>query len=117
MDILEISLITLVCASAVCIIVLTVFLAKLLFNANKLLIELNKAADTVNNELEPVVSDLKESVASIKSLINTADTRVKVINCAINGVVGATGILTGKLKGVASGLVEGFRAGLNLFKK
>lgn len=117
MDILEISLITLVCTSVVCLILLTVFIVKLLSNTNKLVKGLNQATETINSELKPVVDDLKESVKGIKSLIDTADNRVKVMNCALNGVLGAAGVLGGKLKGVASGLIEGFKAGMSLFKK
>ena len=39
------------------------------------------------------------------------------MNCALNGILGATGVLGGKVKGVLSGLIEGFKAGLSLFKK
>ena len=117
MDILQISLITLVTVSTLCIIVLTVYIAKLLISATKLSEGLNKACDTVNSGLDPVVKDLKETISGVNSLVRTADNRVKVINCALNGIVGATGILGGKIKGVFNGLVEGFKAGINLFRK
>lgn len=117
MDAMQISLITLVLVSAVCIIVLTVFIVRLLISAKTFVTSLNVAAETVNKGLEPAVNDLKETISGINSLVKTADNRVKVMNCALNGILGATGVLGGKVKGVLSGLIEGFKAGLNLFKK
>ena len=78
---------------------------------------LNKATDTINGELEPAVKDLKETLGGINSIVKMADKRVQVINCALNGIVGATGVLGGKLKSVLEGAAAGFKAGLNLFKK
>ena len=117
MDIMQISLITLVIVSTICIIVLTVFLVKLLISAKDFMCGLNMAVNTVNKGLEPAVTDLKETFAGINSLVKTADNRVKVMNCALNGILGATGVLGGKVKGVLSGLIEYFKAGLSLFKK
>ncbi len=117
MDMTQIALIALIVVTIVCLIVLTVFIVKFLVSAKCLADNLNKATSTVNNELEPVVKDLKETISGVNSLIKTADNRVKVINCALNSILGATGVLGGKLKGVASGLIEGFKTGLNLFKK
>jgi len=117
MDLTEISLVVLICTSIICLIVLTVFVVKFLYSASKLVNNINKACDTVNNELEPVVKDLKETVSGITSIVKATDNRIKTVNCALNGVIGATGVLGGKLKEVLSGVVEGFRAGINLFKK
>ncbi len=117
MDTIEIYLLVLISVSIVCIILLTAFLCKFLLSANKLVNGLNKACDTINGELKPVVEGLKETLSGVNSIIKAADNRVKVINCALNGILGATGVLGGKLKSVASGLVEGFKAGINILRK
>ena len=116
-NILEISLITLCLTTAVCAIILTVYIVKLIITAKALCNNIDKAMEIVNGDLKPLVADIRETVSGANSIMKAADNRVKVINCALNGVVGATGILGGKLKGVLQGVVEGFRAGVNLFKK
>ena len=116
-DILQISLTFLCVVTAVCLIILTVYISKLVISSTKLVKSMNEACDTVNSELKPVVEDLKETVSGINSLVKTADSRVKFLNCAFNGIVGATGMLGGKLKDVMSGVIDGFKAGLNLFRK
>ena len=98
MDAIDICLLVLICVSIVCVILLTVFLCRFLLSANKLAKGLNKACDTINGELEPVVESLKETLSGVNSMVKAADNRVKVINCALNGILGATGVLGGKLK-------------------
>lgn len=117
MDIMQISLIALIFVTLICISVITVYLAMLLHSSKKFVDGLVLATETINSELEPVVSDLKETLSGVNSLVKMTDKRFKVFNCAINGLVGATGVLGGKLKGVFGSAIEGFRAGLNMFKK
>ena len=62
MDIMQISLITLILVSAICIIVLTVFIVRLLISAKTFVSGLNIAVETVNKVLEPAVNDLKETI-------------------------------------------------------
>ena len=117
MDAIQISLIVLICTSVLCILALTIFGSMLLYSSKKFMDSLNKAADTVNKELEPAVKDLKETLGGVNSIVKMADKRVQVLNCALNGIVGATSVLGGKLKGVVEGAIAGFKAGINLFKK
>ena len=117
MDAVQISLIVLIITSVLCMVVLTVFVSMVLYSSKKFMDGLNKATDTISGELEPAVKDLKETLGGINSIVKMADKRVQVINCALNGIVGATGVLGGKLKSVLEGAAAGFKAGLNLFKK
>ena len=113
----DIALTVLTGVSSICILILTIYLCMLLFAAYKLLKNANKTCDMINSELKPVIEDLKETVSGVNSIIKAADDRVKFINCAVNSVVGATGVLGGKLKSVFSGVLEGFKAGINLTRR
>ena len=113
----QIALTVLIGVSSICVIVLTIYISMFLYSAYKLFKSANKTCTMINCELQPVLDDLKETVSGVNSIVKAADTKVKFINGALTGILGATGILGGKLKDVFNGVVQGFRAGMKLTKR
>jgi len=103
--------------SAICLIILTVFVVKLIISANQLTNNANIIASSVQKEIEPTLKELKEAAKSINSIAGNADTQLQNTKEGIASFVGATSCLSGKLKSFATGILKGVAFGLGLFKK
>ena len=103
--------------SAICLVVLTVFVVKLIISANQLTNNANIIASSVQKEIEPTLKELKEAAKSINSIAASADTQLQSTKEGIASFVGATSCLSGKLKSFATGILKGVAFGLGLFKK
>ena len=103
--------------SAICLIVLTVFVVKLVISANQLTNNANIIASSVQKEIEPTLKELKEAAKSINSIAANADTQLQSTKEGIASFIGATSCLSGKLKSFATGILKGVAFGLGLFKK
>ena len=103
--------------SAICLIILTVFVVKLIISANQLTNNANIIASSVQKEIEPTLKELKEAAKSINSIAGNADTQLQNTKEGIASFVGATSCLSGKLKSFATGILKGAAFGLGLFKK
>ena len=103
--------------SAICLVVLTVFVVKLIISANQLTNNANIIASSVQKEIEPTLKELKEAAKSINSIAASADTQLQSTKEGIASFVGATSCLSGKLKSFATGILKGVAFGLGLFRK
>ena len=103
--------------SAICFVILTVFVARLVVSATKLSDNANIIASSVQKEIEPTLKELKEAAKSINSIAASADTQLQSTKEGIASFVGATSCLGGKLKNFATGILKGVAFGLGLFKK
>ena len=103
--------------SAICIIVLSVFVCKLIVSITKLADNANTIATSVQQEIEPTLKELKEAAQSINSIANNADAKFQNTKTSIASIVGATACLGGKLKSFSQGIMKGISFGLGLFKK
>ena len=117
MDLISILIITLIIVTAVCVVILTYFGAKLFISATRLSDNANVIATSVQKEIEPTLKELQEAAKSINSIANTADEKFTGIKSGLSSVVGASAILGGKLKSFSKGILKGISFGLNLLKK
>ena len=103
--------------SAVCLIVLTVFVVKLIISATQLTNNANLIAASVQKEIEPTLKELKEAAKSINSIAASADTQLQSTKEGIASFVSAASCVTGKLKSFSQGILKGILFGLGLFRK
>ena len=103
--------------SAICLVILTVFIAKLVYSATQLTNNANVIASSVQKEIEPTLKELKEAAKSINSIAANADTQLQSTKAGIASLINATSSLSGKLKNFSTGILKGIAFGLGLFKK
>ena len=103
--------------SAICLIVLTVFVVKLIISATQLTNNANVIASSVQKEIEPTLKELKEAAKSINSIAANADTQLQSTRAGLSSFINATNCLGGKLKSFSQGILKGVAFGLGLFKK
>lgn len=113
----SVSFSVLMLTSAVCVVVLTIFICKLIISINKLSNNANIIATSVQQEIEPTLKELKEAAKSINSIANNADTKFQNAKMGVASIIGATACLGGKLKSFSQGILKGISFGLGLFKK
>ena len=103
--------------SAICLIILTVFIVKLIISANQLTNNANIIASSVQKEIEPTLKELKEAAKSINSIAANADTQLQNTKAGLASLIDATSCISGKLKSFSKGILKGLAFGLGLFKK
>ena len=113
----ELSLAFLFFSSAIVLIVIGVFLARFIYKLTILTENLNCIAKSVETEIEPTLSELREAIHSINSIADGANSQLKNTQNAIKSVLGASGAIGNKMKGLLGGLIKGISFGLQLFNK
>ena len=103
--------------TTICIIVLTVYIAKLIISLTKLSENTNTIMLSIQKEIEPTLKELKEAAQSINSIALGADNQLKSTKAGLSAFVGAASCLGGKLKSFSQGILKGLSFGLGLFRK
>lgn len=103
--------------SAVCLVVLMIFLCKLVISVTKLSENANVIATSIQQEIEPTLKELKEAAKSINSIANSADERFQSTKASFASLIGLTSCVSGKIKSFSQGILKGISFGMNLFNK
>jgi len=111
----------LVWTTAVVLIIICGFVAKLLFDTSKFVRNLDDTTTMVKTELEPTLKDVKEITKTVNEMVQTTDAQMAKIR-KITGMladfttlgISKASILTSSL---AKGAMKGFWSVMKLFKK
>ena len=117
MDPVNASLTALLIVTTLIIFTLGILIAKLIINLIFLSKNVDSIAQSVQNEIEPTLKELREAAKSINSIANNADTQFSGLQTTLKNLVGATGAVSSKMKGLMSGLVKGISFGIGLIRK
>lgn len=99
-------------STAVIVIIVGGFLAKLVIDLTKLTKNIDETTSIVKAEIEPTLDEFNKALKSINSIAETADKQVDSISKLVEHLMGLSASVITRARDLSGGLLKGFVKGL-----